>query len=244
MPNIGTSTLYNSITGSGKLTEYFRNYNYDRGSNRATQDNVTQVTKDIQTCHTETTTEIVNGKPKTKKVKVCVPDKKITQNTKSSYYTTNGLNQYTSLKTGSGTANEMIIPFIYDLNGNLIQDDTQRYTYDYKNRLVTVKTYNTDPTKDNILKESYTYDTLGRRLTKKINNQLTKYVYANQDAIEETLYTQNVTNGNLTKKESRAYLYGNDVDDVLTMRLTKYQKVGKVYQVLSDDTYTYHKDHL
>jgi RHS repeat-associated protein len=47
-------------------------------------------------------------------------------------YAPNGLNQYSSLTSASGTTN-----FGYDPNGNLTSDGTNTYTYDIENRLVT-----------------------------------------------------------------------------------------------------------
>ena len=66
------------------------------------------------------------------------------------------------------------------------------YKYDYKNRLVEINRYITTTQKETLIQ--FTYDTLGRRLSKKVNNQLIKYTYSNQDVLEETLYTVNPTN--------------------------------------------------
>jgi RHS repeat-associated protein len=69
----------------------------------------------------------------------------------ASALTYNGLNQ---IRTLNG------VPFSYDANGNLIQDDQHTYRWDAENRLVGIG-YNAQPSKQTTLR----YDGLGRRIT-------------------------------------------------------------------------------
>lgn len=81
------------------------------------------------------------------------------------------------------------------------------YTYDYNNRLISVSRYNSVNLKEVLI--SYTYDTLGRRTSKKVANQLTEYIYSGNDVIEEMMSTVNPTSGAKVKKELREYVYGS-----------------------------------
>ncbi len=57
--------------------------------------------------------------------------------------------------------------------------------------------------------------------------------------------TVNPTSWVKVKKELREYIYGaRGVDDIVSMSLTTYKKVGQAYQILTNDTYYYEKDHL
>lgn len=69
-------------------------------------------------------------------------------------YTTNELNQYTQI-------NSQLLS--YDLNGNLKDDGTNTYIYDYANRLVRVIR-----NADNQVIGEYKYDALGRRVEKTV----------------------------------------------------------------------------
>lgn len=75
-------------------------------------------------------------------------------------YTTNNMNQYTTV---GGTT------LAYDKNGNLVNDGTNTYDYDYENRLVRVNT----PTE--II--NYHYDYLGRRISKTSSRGTINYLY-------------------------------------------------------------------
>ena len=75
-------------------------------------------------------------------------------------YTTNELNQYVKVDN---------IKYEYDLNGNLTNNGFNRYLYDYENQLIKV-IKNTE----NI---SFSYDYLGRRISKTTNKGNYNYIY-------------------------------------------------------------------
>lgn len=103
-------------------------------------------------------------------------------------YTTNSLNQYTSVSSTS---------YFYDDNGNLISDGTNSYTYDAENRLLTAAV----PAHVSI---TYTYDPLGRRKSKIVDGVTTTYFYDGDQVICEYDY-----NGLLKYK----YIYGPGIDE-------------------------------
>jgi RHS repeat-associated protein len=111
-------------------------------------------------------------------------------------YTTNNLNQYTQI---SGTN------LTYDNNGNLTDDGTNTYAYDYANRLMKV----TRKSDSQILAE-FKYDALGRRIQKYNNVALTttNYYLDGARVIEERNSSDTVI---------KTYTYGNGIDEVLTM---------------------------
>ena len=100
-------------------------------------------------------------------------------------YYTNNLNQYLSITTDNLSG----IALKYDKNGNLIQNEKFRFQYDYRNRLIKAWTFfttgtdqvNSDPASWNAESDangaqeylivSFTYDTLGRRVTKRVDRK-------------------------------------------------------------------------
>jgi len=112
-------------------------------------------------------------------------------------YSTNNLNQYTSVGG---------VPYSYDDNSNLTSDGTNSYSYDAENRLITATT----PT--NIIE--CTYDVFGRRISKKIydtSHELqatSKYIYDGDQIICE--YDGF---GRLRRK----FLYGTGIDEAVRM---------------------------
>jgi hypothetical protein len=58
----------------------------------------------------------------------------------------------------------------------------------------------------------YTYDALGRRMSKETSEYTVKYVYAMQDVVEETR-TEKSTNESLKTE----YIYGESIDDVVAI---------------------------
>ena len=107
-------------------------------------------------------------------------------------YTSNNMNQYTSV---GGFA------YSYDNNGNLINNGPNSYLYDYENRL----TQATTPI-DTI---TYKYDAFGRRIEKNTSGLVVKFIYDANQAIIET-----DNNGNTEAK----YVYGTGIDEILTMK--------------------------
>ena len=134
----------------------------------------------------------------------------VTEDGQTTSYTANNRNAYTTV---SGTSN--YTPH-YDDNGNLTQDDQHTYAYDFDNHLVSVDNGNT---------ATYTYDALGRRISKSImlpTPTTIRYYYAGNQIVEERDVNDNVT---------ATYLYGIGIDDILQMRR-------------NGQDYWYHKNHL
>jgi RHS repeat-associated protein len=98
-------------------------------------------------------------------------------------------------------------PLSYDNNGNLTKDCVYTYAYDEENRLVAV-TRNSD----SVVVAQYQFDALSRRVQKMANPSgmptTTRYFYDDARIIEEQ---------NTSGATQATYVYGNYVDEVLTM---------------------------
>ncbi len=82
------------------------------------------------------------------------------------------------------------ISFTYDLNGNLTSNGTRSYTWDVRNRLVSITGEGTTAV--------FTYDALGRRISKMVNGASTGYLYDQASPVQElsgTTPTANLLNG-------------------------------------------------
>ena len=121
-------------------------------------------------------------------------------------YATNSMNQYTSVGDAA---------YAYDENGNLISDGESAYEYDCENRLISASNLSHAGI-------TYEYDPFGRRIEKKVDGAITKYIYDGDQVICETDGA-----GNITAK----YVYGAGIDEVVTM-----ERGGS--------TYFYHYDGL
>ncbi len=102
-------------------------------------------------------------------------------------YTSNELNQYTSVGG---------ISYVYNTNGNLTSDGTNTYTYDAENQLLTANT------------SSYGYDPLGRRISKNVDSTTTKYLYDDIHSICEYDGSDQLL---------RKYVYGPGIDQPVCM---------------------------
>ena len=138
------------------------------------------------------------------------------------------------------------------------------YSYDYKNRLVTIekniyKKVNNSETDEVELKEKIVqikYDVLWRRIQKLFNNGgYRNYIYSNQHVILEENYSKKDK-----LKNSKEFIYSNSLDEILSMKLienktrkieeefvnkkwvTKTRKIKESY--VETNTYFYQKDHL
>jgi RHS repeat-associated protein len=103
------------------------------------------------------------------------------QNGITTNYTTNSLNQYIQITTGGNSENQS-----FDPNGNLVSDGVKSYLFNFNNKLVNV---------NNGAVAKYTYDALGRRITKIVQNDTISTVYSGYSLIEEYL------NNNLSKSK-------------------------------------------
>lgn len=133
----------------------------------------------------------------------------VTANGVTTNYIADNMNAYTSI-TGGQTMTPQ-----YDDNGNMTNDGTHTYQYNYNNRLVSV---------DNGATATYKYDALNRRIQKMVvsTGLTTNYYYCGDQAIEER---------DANNAVQATYVFGISVDDVLQMQR-------------SGNTYYYHKNHL
>jgi len=136
-----------------------------------------------------------------------------TENGEQSTYVPNNLNQYDFV---NGT------DYTYDLNGNLTDDGTNTYVYDFENHLISVDNG------QSIV--NYTYDPLGRRSTKYDVRSTTLYIHDQDHIIEDYTCDPNFSACALV----RSYLYSNRIDELLR---------STTYDVQSTDYY-YHHDAL
>ena len=106
----------------------------------------------------------------------------------SSLFAANSLNQYSQ--------------FQYDLDGNLLADDNQVFTYDSANRLKTVSS-------NGVLLVTNFYDAKSRRVKKVTPKETTTFIYDDWNLIEERVaYTDGTTS--MTK-----YYWGKDLSGTL-----------------------------
>ena len=88
-------------------------------------------------------------------------------------FTTNGMNEYTAVGSTSRT---------FDDNGNLTDDGTYEFTYDLHNHLIKVELSGTST-----VVAEYAYDAVGRgrRIGKTVGSDTTRFVYHDQQCVEE-----------------------------------------------------------
>jgi len=103
----------------------------------------------------------------------------------------------------------------YDNNGNLVDDGTNTYEYDFENRLIKVTRKS-----DNVVLAEYLYGPFGRRIEKNISGVKSVYIYDGARVIEERNEADSVEN---------AYVYGNGIDEVVCL-----MQAGNSYYYISD----------
>ena len=86
-------------------------------------------------------------------------------------YASDVVNQYTAVGGVTRT---------HDSNGNLTDDGTHQYLYDFKNRLVEVKLKSSGATVS-----TYRYDAQGRRVEKDVGGTVTRYILDGVTVVEE-----------------------------------------------------------
>ncbi|MCI5226246.1 MAG: hypothetical protein D3918_06180, partial [Candidatus Electrothrix sp. AX2] len=118
---------------------------------------------------------------------------KVTQDGVAQERTVNAMNQYTAVGGNS---------LLYDSNGNLIDDGSNLYTYDYENQLIKITRKS-----DAAVIASFTIDALNRRVQKTAGGVTTEYIYDDSRIIEERV-------GAVT---TASYVYGNMLDEVILM---------------------------
>lgn len=122
----------------------------------------------------------------------------------SHIYKHNSVNQYTG-KYYYG----LDLSFFHDDNGNLSYDvEGNGYFYDYFNRLIEVQNPNSDTVAE------YTFDALGRRISKTIDSETTYFFYDPQGRVIAQ-YTDDSLD--------REYVWGNGINEILAMFLPEYE---------------------
>ncbi len=136
--------------------------------------------------------------------------------TTDTYGDNNAVNEYSTIQIGSGPA----VQVFYDNNGNLTTDHRgYSYVYDYENKIVQIyKDLNTNGVYDgtDINIAEYSYDALGRRIekTNPAYGTAERYYYDDQRIVLRT----SVDSGGV-ESDSRTFVFGNYIDEVLIMRL-------------------------
>ena len=76
----------------------------------------------------------------------------------------------------------------YDANGNLTSDGEKTYSWDARNRLIGISSLSSPPPSTGegwVGVASFTYDALGRRISKTVNGVQTDYLYDGNDIVAE-----------------------------------------------------------
>ncbi len=115
------------------------------------------------------------------------------QSATTTTYTDNNLNQYTAV--GSYT-------YVHDKNGNLTDDGSQKYEYDYKNQIVRIKQASTTIAE-------YEYDALGRRVEKDDQTNVERYIHSGNETV--AVYD----GSNVLVRE---FVFGQVIDEVLMLK--------------------------
>ena len=123
------------------------------------------------------------------------------QSTQTTSYSTNNLNEYTSV---GGTTQAS------DTNGNLTDNGTYLFLYDYKNHIVQVKLKSTSA-----VIASYRYDALGRRVEKNVGGTIERHILSiwNEPGIVEDLsHMVSVYDGSDVWKQN--FVWSDEVDGI------------------------------
>ena len=116
------------------------------------------------------------------------------QSASTTSYTDNNLNQYTNV---GGTG------YSYDLNGNLTDDGTYEYEYNFRNLLCRVKDKGTGSTV-----ATYRHDALGRRVKKLIGMACERFVYSGAEIV--AVY-------DISDSLAQEFVCGQVIDEVLML---------------------------
>jgi RHS repeat-associated protein len=123
--------------------------------------------------------------------------------------TTNGVMQSRSYNADNELVQIGVTPVTYDLNGNTLNDGVFTYVHDEENRLISVTRI-----ADSVVVGQYQYDALSRRVMKIADPAAvissTVYYYDGDRVIQEQ---------NSLAVGPATYVYGNYVDEILTMDL-------------------------
>ncbi len=123
------------------------------------------------------------------------------QSAQTTTYSTNNLNEYTSV---GGTTQ------VSDANGNLTDDGTYLFLYDYKNHIVQVKLKSTSA-----VIASYRYDALGRRVEKNVGGTVERHVLSiwnDPGVVEDLSHVVSVYDGSNNWKQD--FVWSDQVDGI------------------------------
>ncbi len=111
-------------------------------------------------------------------------------------FTSNGMNEYSAVGGTSRT---------FDDNGNLTDDGTYEYTYDWHNHLIKVEDSGTTD-----VVATYSYDAVGRgrRIEKVVGSDTTRFIYADQQCLEELDGSDDLL---------RVFAFGEALDEIVMM---------------------------
>jgi YD repeat-containing protein len=127
-------------------------------------------------------------------------------------WTPNADNEYTATPHGSP---------IYDVNGNLTGFGGRTFIYDWANRLVEVKTGETAVA-------TYSYDALGRRVTKATSGVSIRYIHSGSQVIEE------LTDTGSGYSLAKTYIHSTSIDRPLAVKHWSAGAVTDTYYFLAD----------
>ena len=102
------------------------------------------------------------------------------------------------------------VALLYDANGNLTDDGTYLYTYDFANRLVQVES------QSNVVITKFAYDALGRRIRKEVVGEYTRIYMWSGSRLMEQREDQDLDG---TYERVRQLVYGPAIDDVIQIRI-------------------------
>ena len=129
-------------------------------------------------------------------------------------YAINDINAYSTITTTNDGILVESYTLDYDLNGNLHKDCKFIYEYDYRNLLTKVT-----KRADGSVIANYSYDALGRRISKISNDTTISYIYDGNNVIEERA-DENVI---------AEYIYTDGIDELISAKLN-----GANYYYLKD----------
>lgn len=251
------SKTYDEILRLASLNNWVKNYSY-------TYDNANNIISDSFKDYTYDEIYRVTGATDTNSWTILelfnYDDAWNRNNDLSNEYTSNILNQYTTLSWSTNTS------YVYDNNWNITNNWEYEFEYDYKNRLLKVSTWSTTIAEFN-------YDVLGRRIEKTTSDETTTYIYSDKNALEENktnvlwtfkkIYINWVELDNLVAykvEEPDLSIAERDELEFCELRIIPYESDFNTYSwaslttrcndlsaswsVIVENTYYFHKNHL
>jgi|GEM_PF-3413750 len=142
--------------------------------------------------------------------------------------------EHSSFNELISTRNGAPVALVYDDNGNLINDGTLLFEWDYRNRLKRVRSASTG----NPLVATYAYDAANRRIRKDVagSAEISDFYYDGWRVLEERDGADGVT---------QQYVFGNYLDEVLTLdKQSRGLTVADLNDRAGSDRHFYHQNTL